>query len=500
MTLYTTDYLEYYLTLVGWLISNGIWNTLADTGLFALPFLAIFTQEWLKARGEGVDEGNKGVLSAVRIESRFFISIFVILFAIMPFKTIDLSTTEFDTTRSTQCQVNTPKPSETGWGTSFTTLNGQSAKVPLWWALIHVVSKGFTSAAVAAIPCGLDLRQMRMDVNATRINDTILTQEVADFTHDCYGPARAKLFMDKPTLDADIMNDVNWIGSNYFLSSSGYYNYFHSSTPRAGWPYSESRDSGLAKVASNGGYPKCNEWWSGGDKSLKARLLTQVSPDLIEQFFQWGSFLNHDAINDSIIRDLVSPRQQRMTQGHVYTDYGGQIDKTDANDLARIGGDVGMAVGSTVYFPAMDVVRQALPMVLSFLKMALVILMPIVLVFGMYDLKTLMTTTFMQFGLFFVDFWFQLARWVDSTILDALYGANSPHSTFNPAMGLNNTTSDMLLNFVMGAMFLVLPAFWMTALTWAGIKTGGVLSGLSEGTQGAKDAGGKGAGTMMKAI
>ena len=53
MTLYTTDYLEYYLTLVGWLVHNGIWNILVASGVFALPFVAIVVQEWLRARAEG---------------------------------------------------------------------------------------------------------------------------------------------------------------------------------------------------------------------------------------------------------------------------------------------------------------------------------------------------------------------------------------------------------------------------------------------------------------
>ena len=58
MTLYTSDYLEYYLTLVGWIVSNGIWNVLVASGVFALPFVAIVFQEWLRARDEGADEGN----------------------------------------------------------------------------------------------------------------------------------------------------------------------------------------------------------------------------------------------------------------------------------------------------------------------------------------------------------------------------------------------------------------------------------------------------------
>jgi len=85
MTLYTTDYLEYYLTLVAWVVNNGIWSILVASGVFALPFVAIVVQEWLRARAEGADEGNKGVLSSMRIENRVWVAIVVILFAGVPF-------------------------------------------------------------------------------------------------------------------------------------------------------------------------------------------------------------------------------------------------------------------------------------------------------------------------------------------------------------------------------------------------------------------------------
>src|SRR3546814_14841428 len=74
--------------------------------------------------------------------------------------------------------------------------------------------------------------------------------------------------------------------------------------------------------------------------------------------------------------------------------------------------------------------------------MALVICIPLVLVVGTYDLKMVVTVSTVQFALFFTDFWFQLARWIDSTILDALYGWgfgwNRPHTNFDPLVGLNN--------------------------------------------------------------
>lgn len=494
MTLFTTDYLEYYLTLVSWIVHNGIWAVLVSSGVFAIPFIAMIVEEWLKARAEGADEGNKGVLSSLRIENRVWVAIVVVMFAGVPFIDVDLNTIKYDQARSVQCQVSVPQPGDTGWSQSFSTINDQSARVPVWWAFMHTLSRAITGASVAAIPCGTDLRQMRMEINATRIDDPVLAQEIADFTHDCYGPARAKLFMSRPDLDDDQMHDVSWIGSNYFVNTSGFYDTYRAKTPREGWAYDNNRDAGLAQVASGAGYPTCHQWWSDGN-GLRARLLAQVDPSLLNRIAGWAGFLSRAEVDDSVIRAIAAPGRQKINLGSVYTDYGGQIGKTDPNLITRVASDVGLAVGSLAYFPAMDAVRQALPMVLSLLKLALVICIPLVLVAGTYNLKTVVTLSMMQFALFFVDFWFQLARWIDSTILDALYGwglgFGRPHMNFNITLGLNNTFGDMLLNFVLATMFIVLPLFWVAALSWAGFSAGSALQGLVMGTAGARSAGGK---------
>ncbi|KSQ24968.1 conjugal transfer protein TraG [Pseudomonas aeruginosa] len=501
MTLYTTDYLEFYLTLVSWVIHNGIWAVLVASGVFAIPFLTIVIQEWLRARSEGADEGNKGVLSALRIENRIFVAIVVVMFAGIPAIDVNFNTLQFDRSRSIQCQVNVPLPAETGWSQSFSTLNNQSAKLPVWWAFVHTLSRALTSAAVAAIPCGTDLRQIRIEIDSTRIDDPVLAQEIADFTHDCYGPARAKLFMNRPTLSDEQMYDVTWIGSRFFLDTADYYNTYRSRTPRDGWPYDSTRDAGLAEVPSGAGYPTCTQWWTDSN-GLRGRLLAQVDPSLLTLIGGWAGFLSQDEVNDSVIRAISSPRQQNLNQGAVYSDYGGQIEMTVPNVATRAVSDVGLAIGSIAFFPAMDAMRQALPMVLAMLKLALVICIPIVLVLGTYDLKTLVIVTVVQFALFFVEFWLQLARWVDSTVLDALYGWgwgwNRPHMNFDPLMGLNNAFGDMIVSFVMAMMFLVLPAFWMTALTWAGVRVGSIASSFSEGSKGAANAGGQGASAIRK--
>ncbi len=232
--------------------------------------------------------------------------------------------------------------------------------------------------------------------------------------------------------------------------------------------------------------------------SVRDRIKGQVDPDLMTSFLKWAKWLNQDEVSEAVIRQVISPSSQ--VKGNVYTDYGGQVGGTIWNGLARAGGTLGVAMGSLAYFPAMDMVRQALPMVMSFLKMAMVICIPMVLVIGTYQLKVAMTMTVVFFAMIFVDFWFQLARYIDSTILDAFYGSGSPHLSFDPVMGLNTATQDAILNFVMGAMFIILPMLWVTAVGWAGVQVGALLSDLSNGVKGVQQAGAQGGGVAKQAI
>ncbi|EGH26322.1 hypothetical protein PSYMO_34741, partial [Pseudomonas amygdali pv. mori str. 301020] len=57
-----------------------------------------------------------------------------------------------------------------------------------------------------------------------------------------------------------------------------------------------------------------------------------------------------------------------------------------------------------------------------------------------------------------------------------------------------------LLDFVIGAMFIALPSFWVVALGWTGLKLGSLMSGLRTATNKAEEAGGKGAGHAISVI
>ena len=128
----------------------------------------------------------------------------------------------------------------------------------------------------------------------------------------------------------------------------------------------------------------------------------------------------------------------------------------------------------------MDVVRQALPMVLSLLKMALVICIPLVLLIGTYELKTVVAVSCVEFALFFVDFWFQLARWLDSTILDAALrlgfrresAAHQLRSVDRPEQRLRGH----VVEFRDGHDVQCAAAFGLLQFGWVGIRVGAPFS------------------------
>jgi hypothetical protein len=92
-------YLEFFLTLLGRIINNSIWNLLIATGLFALTSVFKVVEIWLKLREEGDDEGSKGKLSQPHIKNALYSIILPIIHNII----------QYDKSRSKSCDTWTPK-------------------------------------------------------------------------------------------------------------------------------------------------------------------------------------------------------------------------------------------------------------------------------------------------------------------------------------------------------------------------------------------------------
>ena len=365
---------------------------------------------------------------------------------------------------------------------------------------MHTLSKGVTAAGTAAIPCAPDIRQIRMDIDETRIYDQVLLQEVADFTKDCYGRSRARLFTQRPVLNKEEDFDTSWIGSRLFLDTPGYYTQDRSRLPRASWPFDDVRDATLPHPDNGGGYPSCRQWWADAGIGLRSRLVEQIDPSLWTRLSGWLTGRTTGEIQDITLRELVSPRLQALTMapGQIYQEYGGgSRGDSLGHRLNNLATNTGLAIGSLGNYASLNALRTALPMIQAFLILATIICLPLILLISTYQLKVLMTLTFALFTLHMLTFWWELARWVDSSMLDTLYhnvALGDRLLLTLPTAGLDDgTVTAQVITYVMGAMFIVLPMLFLGAMSWAGYSVGsGVESMLSRGSQSSHAAGSQG--------
>ncbi|MDC7865042.1 conjugal transfer protein TraG [Pantoea ananatis] len=487
------SYLEYFLILFGWVLNNSMWGILSSTGLFALPLVFKVLGVWLKVREEGADEGNKGVLALPRIEHAIYVSFVVMLFCCVPLLPVDISTIKFDDSRAKQCGFSVPTPQNSGYKGLVNDFDGRTAEVPVWWYLLHMMSKGTTQAMIASIPCGTQLRQLRFDVQNTKLRDPVVLQEVQDFANQCYSRAYFKLKNSNSQLSDATINSVGWIGSDYFLNTPGYYDYYTAMTPRSQWPYSSSRDSGYPDTGQ-GGYPTCKTWWSDGSNGLRKRVLASFSEstrkELQRQFpgTQW---------EEPALRWLVSPSNAEIS-GSGVTYMSGSSDTTSGigGSLSRFASTVGLGMKQVEALPGFDALKQALPMIQALLQMMIIIVIPVLMMFSAYEPKTVVTISFALFALQFITFWWALAGWLDDRLITILYSnlAEGGLASGQPiADFLSSPRDGWIMNMVLGMMYLVFPSFWVGMMSWVGINLGGVMSSMMEkASSGAQNAGEQG--------
>lgn len=486
---------EYTVLLLGWLINNSIWDIITSTGIYILPLIFKLVGSYLKVREQGVDEGNKGVLSLAWVENSVYFSIIVLLFTCVPVLKTDLTVANYSVENSKICGYQEMDVNNTPYQSAINQIAGQEPYVPIWWYFVHVVSKGATQATIGSLPCRLDLRQVRFDIQHTKITDPILIQEIQDFSDNCFSQSFAKLKTINASLSTEEILDTTWIGSNYFLTQPGFYDSYRSQLPRSNWPYNSVRDAALPDTG-RGGYPTCKEWWDDKNIGIADRAMKYFDPTIWQSYsIIWNGY---NAYKNDALRVLLDSNRL-SSDGAVFNGYGGSVDISLTERITKTISGIGNTVSGFNQYPMFDSIRQGLPMVQALLFMAVVMALPIIIVLSGYDPKTIMTITFVFFALIFISFWWELARWVDSFLIDMIYDSQN-HSTGKWTQALQNFSDDRLFGLINGGMFLILPTFFLGMLTWGGIKIGNSINGaIQKGQEPAAKAGKDGAEAIEKA-
>lgn len=484
MGMTTFSYFEYYLTMLGWVISNGVWNGLTASGIAILPLLAIFVQSFIQVRERGDTLNVEAVTK--NVETRLWVSYIVILFACIPWPVLNLGEIKVDTTSS--CGVSAIEHDKTQWGGEFATIGNVQPRVPVWFNFVHLVSKSLTGVAIASIPCNGDVRATIFEIDNQRIADPVLIDEISQFTSECYAEARVKFFRDQNVseswADANGLiskHESGWIGAKVFLDTPGYYDSMRALTPQKFFPWNASRDEGLAVGQNGGGYPVCKSWWLDSQNGLRTRLAEQVEPDLLERassILRWG-----ESATDSMIRNLVSPSSQQRSKdmGSPFYNMGPSTSSgvAGASDWARelynnfkatsqtgpLGNERDKASAKA------QAMRAALPMLQPIAYMVLVISIPIVMVLSGYSLGAMIQLSMGMFLIHFLHFWWELSRWLDSKLLAGLYmnqGLDAAATRMLP--WTDHGAAYWMVDFVLWGSLVAMPLLFVAFMSWAGMR------------------------------
>jgi len=474
----TGSFLELYLTIFGWLMYENIWDILADTGLLYLPFLGLFITHIRKPMEsmEGMDAASA---SQNRIEVDLAFMLTVVVLAGAPF--FNLAPASLDYTKP--CTANTLVGGATGtnYDAEFNAagLGGNTARVPPWWYAVMAVSSGITASAISSIPCTNDYRMVRHRLNTDSIQDPKLKRELQEFATACYVPSRSDYLAEKPTLPAGIpVDDTEWLGSQFFLSTAG--KYYNDTAYRApievpGFPYSAVRDTEYpASSIPVWGRPYCREWWNHGTEGLRKQLLDEVEPTFLTQVQTvlpgWLGMTATEAENRTI-RRLLDVTESGRQNGQTFSGYGqnegaGSWLGSMYNHGTAV---VGTVITQVTEYPKMYMLREAVVVVQAVVLMTIYMLLPFVLLFSGFAWDKMILMAVVIFSVKFWTFLWAVAYWLDNNLIEAVQTGWLAVFTHD-----DTTLSNDIIEFVIMGMYAGLPLIWTSLVSWAGMQIRGL--------------------------
>ncbi len=529
-----SSYFEFVTTLFGWAVYARLWDLVADTGIVYIPILAIFIGNITNSRRGGDDEGSAGIQSLKKIETDLALALFVLLFAGVPF--VDVTLAEMKFVRPTlDCRVvdniaSGKEPAEvtgTNTGTSYdrvlSTIAGETGRIPIWWGFLHILTKSVVSSSLASIPCSGDMSSVQMRLENTPFEDPRVSREVQEFINDCFMPAKSQ-FLRRSTvagLTPDQIDELNWVGSRFYLTQPGYYDKFYSNRARPEFAFDAVRDGGYEADANIGGHPTCAEWWNDSNSGLRNKVLGSIDEDLVDEYVTRPRNLIQAATADNVglvdrqnilLRKFLAVKNAQANisgwtnnlslsyaepKARSQTFAGIQWLGNTLQESAMVAvAGVGAAISTPGHAAAGMAAREGSTIFLSLLLMVFVSVLPFLLIFSSYKLSTLITLTIVFFGLHFFYVMWGIAFWIDNNLTNAIMSGSGSAGVFT---AIANPTQTFIMVWIQRFLYIVFPMIWLSSLTWIGVRAGEFATqagGMSKSTSEPMQRGGNSAVTM----
>lgn len=483
------SYAEIFTTLIGWHMYNVIWDVLASTGIVFVPFVAMIVSHWRTAFIDGEEAG--GASAGLRaLELDVYIGLFVLMLAGVPtsLTALNRSAVFYAPPATTANPSPTTATGASPQSTFGMTLSGTPpvVNVPVWWYSVMAVSSGVTTAIVSG--AGLSLDDVRRVTDAAKhasVDSPQLRHELQRFYNECYIPARTRFLgaPASPAANAAIttygVDDPEWIGSHVFRDDPDLYGALYADREVPGWAVDPTRDADRVghPVPPTWGRPTCKEWWEGSasGQGLRTRLVGAAAStsDLDALVTTFGASLSAERRADLVAQTLLDKTKLAVTSEPYVPANSGAFKEAVSSTAAAIAGFI-----TTIFtWLATAVLKPSLPFIQALLLMGIYMLMPFVMVFSSYSLLTLI---YGAIAIFTIKMWSVLwfvTDFLDDKLALAIYpDANSALSALSSFFRIGDPTKAMLLNLVVMAMYLALPALWSGLMAMVGIRVGSALA------------------------
>ncbi len=539
-----SSYFEFITTLFGWILYDNFWTVLADSGIVYIPFIIILFTHIVNSRKAGDDEGSAAIQSLKKAETDIVVAIVVLFLAAIPFTTVQLGQMQYvrptldcavqDDIASGSPAVINGANTGTSYDPTLATLGNQTGRIPIWWGFVHALTKSVVAASIASVPCSADMAAVHMRLENDHFDDPRVAREVQDFINDCYMPAKSQFYrQDRSALTQAQRDSIDYIGSNYFLNTNGYYNKFYSTTARQSWPFNAARDGGYENDAPLG-HPDCASWWNDAQAGIRTKVLNSIDqttrdeyvydPRNVIQAATPGTALTTVQREDVLLRKFVAIKNSQANisgwgndlsvsytsgvtegfnggQGNIVNSVAGATGKLLKEGAITLVAGIGAAMSAPGHLAAGVAAREGSTIFLSLLLMVFICVLPFLMVFSLYRLSTLMTLSLIFFAMHFFYVLWGIAFWVDNHLINAIMSGSSNASGIFTAW--TNPMQTTIILWVQRFLYIVFPVLWVSGLGWIGVNAGGMMTGFNtqhSGTSGAFQGGPAATGAAGKAI
>jgi hypothetical protein len=488
---------ELFILVFAFQLYEIVWSVLEDTGMFAIPFILVFWNDWVMVMVKKGFDSAEFTMRKIPFEVILRTSVMLFVYApIMERDYNDFVILETNLGIYSENSVNgedAKRQVEDRIEQDIEQVfddNGGAMRVPAGIELAFVWSRGLAYEIIERVHRSPNIRELESLMFAAAVKDPTLYAQVQRFTTECFVPGRNRyyeLYSEIPTpamkdrLEED-PSDLTWLGSHILLSTQSLYaecndanqcnrQGFKARSPVDGFEFDAFRDQVGNSNGTQEAFPYCDQWWLDGDDGLRQDLLDyMVDVEVRNDVMGAGRLSWYDQmkvmvgetgllgrdLEDNILRHFLRNTHADTQEVVAYRSF-------DKSRFLETGKTLFTGYGTMKEFLSMGMILHAvkisLPIIQTVLFFAILVVVPFFALLSLFDAEKAMmplvaiflvsTLSYFWYVIGVMDNWGLRAMGMDH-VWSSMFGINN----FGE---LENTITMQLWSIIIGAMYIGLP-------------------------------------------